>query len=59
MVAYKVATRDALKGGEWTSFATWLIISGYIAKYRLDEVTYPTVPGSRLFAFSSLEVAGT
>lgn len=39
--------------GEYRSFAAWMLGSEYWVTYKLGEVAYPTIRGSRLFAFDT------
>ena len=54
MVVYKFVDSAC---GMWRSFASWLLPCEIRAQYTLDQVTYPPVIGSRLFAFDSQEHA--
>lgn len=41
--------------GYWSYADIWL--ESYSCEYKIGEVTYPSIPGSRLFAFDSLDNA--
>ena len=51
MVVYKVVDGHH---GMYTSYAAWCMADDVWVEYKLGEVTHPSIPGSRLFAFDTL-----